>query len=211
MSGTVQWFPATEKSMPVHKLPTVNETARPKLLQANDDAVVVCKDNVLFMRSLPDQSMKLIVTSPPYNLGKEYETKSSLDTYLDAQGETIKEAVRLLHPNGSICWQVGNYVEDGEVFPLDILLYPVFKRAGLHLRNRIIWTFGHGLHCQKRLSGRHETILWFTKGDDYTFNLDEVRVPSKYPNKKHFKGPNKGKLSGNPLGKNPSDVWEIPN
>ena len=68
-----------------------------------------------------------------------------------------------------------------------------------------------GLHCKKRLSGRYETILWFTKSDDYTFNLDPIRVPQKYPNKKYFKGKNKGKLSCNPLGKNPSDVWEIPN
>ena len=50
--------------------------------------------------------------------------------------------------------------------------------------------------------------MWFTKSDDYTFNLDDVRVPSKYPGKKHFKGENKGKLSGNPKGKNPSDIWE---
>jgi adenine-specific DNA-methyltransferase len=175
------------------------------------DAFVLCQDNVAFMRALPADSMKLIVTSPPYNLGKEYETKSSLIAYLEAQKATIKEAVRLLHPEGSICWQIGNYVDDGEVFPLDILLYPIFKHSGLYLRNRIIWSFGHGLHCQKRFSGRYETILWFTKGQDYTFNLDEVRVPSKYPNKKHFKGPKKGLLSGNPLGKNPSDVWEIPN
>jgi adenine-specific DNA-methyltransferase len=163
------------------------------------------------MRSLPAESINLIVTSPPYNLGKEYETKGSLDAYLESQKLTIAEAVRVLHPSGSLCWQIGNYVDEGEVYPLDILLYPIFKSAGLQLRNRIIWTFGHGLHCQKRLSGRYETILWFTKSADYTFNLDEVRVPSKYPNKKHFKGPNKGKLSGNPLGKNPSDVWEIPN
>ena len=74
-----------------------------------------------------------------------------------------------------------------------------------------MWTFGHGLHCKNRFSGRHETILWFTKTDDYTFNLDRVRVPVKYPYKKHFKGPNKGKISSNPLGKNPSDVWDIPN
>ena len=123
----------------------------------------------------------------------------------------IAEAVRLLHPQGSICWQVGNHVDDGEVFPLDIILYQKFKDLGLKLRNRIVWTFGHGLHCQKRFSGRHETILWFTKGDDYTFNLDPIRIPSKYPEKKHFKGPNVGKLSGNPLGKNPTDVWDIPN
>ncbi len=67
------------------------------------------------------------------------------------------------------------------------------------------------MHCSKRFSGRHETILWFTKTDDYYFNLDPIRIPQKYPDKKHFKGPNKGKLSGNPLGKNPTDVWDIPN
>ena len=212
MNGTAQLFRAAEKRLPVLPTETVKNAPRPKLGQSgNEDAVVVCMDNLVFMRSLPDASMKLIVTSPPYNMGKEYEQKRSLDAYLQAQRESIKEAVRLLHPNGSICWQIGNYVDEGEVFPLDILLYPIFKHAGLQLRNRIIWTFGHGLHCQKRLSGRYETILWFTKGEDYTFNLDEVRVPSKYPNKKHFKGPNKGKLSGNPLGKNPGDVWEIPN
>lgn len=173
--------------------------------------VIECQDNLDFMRSLKKGSMDLIVTSPPYNIGKEYEKRTSLDFYIESQAATIAEAVRLLHPQGSICWQVGNHVDDGEIFPLDVILYRIFKDHGLRLRNRIIWTFGHGLHCQNRFSGRHETILWFTKGDDYTFNLDPVRIPSKYPNKKHFKGPNKGKLSGNPLGKNPSDVWDIPN
>jgi adenine-specific DNA-methyltransferase len=172
---------------------------------------IVCTDNLAFMRSLPPASMNLIVTSPPYNLGKEYETRRSLTVYQEEQAATIAEAVRLLHPNGSLCWQVGNYVDNGEIFPLDAVLYPMFKVHGLQLRNRIIWTFGHGLHCQKRFSGRHETILWFTKSADYTFNLDPVRVPSKYPNKKHFKGPKAGQLSGHPLGKNPSDVWDIPN
>lgn len=172
------------------------------------EAVIECADNLAFMRGLPDSSMKLIITSPPYNVGKSYEQRRSQDLYLEEQAAAIAEAVRLLHPKGSICWQVGNYVDDGEIFPLDILLYDLFKVHGLKLRNRLVWTFGHGLHCQKRFSGRHETILWFTKGNDYTFNLDPVRVPSKYPNKKHFKGPNKGKISSNPLGKNPSDVWD---
>jgi len=174
-------------------------------------ALIECQDNLSFMRKLKNESMHLIVTSPPYNIGKEYERRTSNDLYIEQQAATIAEAVRLLHPNGSICWQVGNGINDGEIFPLDILLYPIFKTHGLKLRNRIVWTFGHGLHCQKRLSGRHETILWFTKSDDYTFNLDPIRVPSKYPEKKHFKGPNKGKISSNPLGKNPSDVWDIPN
>jgi adenine-specific DNA-methyltransferase len=172
---------------------------------------IECRDNLEFMRSLPAESMDLIVTSPPYNLGKEYETKRSLDVYRVEQAATIAEAVRLLNPEGSICWQVGNYIDDGEVFPLDVILYEMFKVHGLKLRNRIVWTFGHGLHCQKRFSGRHEAILWFTKSDNYVFNLDAVRVPSKYPEKKHFKGPSRGQLSGHPLGKNPSDVWDIPN
>ncbi len=187
--------------------------AKTDVVRLNRDAqaTIARQDNLKFMRALPDESMNLIITSPPYNIGKEYEKRTSQEKYVEDQAACIAEAVRLLSPCGSICWQVGNHVDSGEVFPLDILLYPLFKNHGLQLRNRIVWTFGHGLHCQKRFSGRHETILWFTKSEDYTFNLDPVRVPSKYPNKKHFKGPNKGELSSNPLGKNPSDVWDIPN
>ncbi len=174
-------------------------------------AVLACEDNLSFMEKLHDGQMKLVVTSPPYNLGKDYESKTSLDDYLEAQGRVISECVRVLHPQGSICWQVGNYVSKGEIVPLDSVLYPVFQSLGLKLRNRIVWHFGHGLHSSKRLSGRYETINWWTKSDDYTWNLDPIRVPSKYPGKRHFKGPNVGKLSGNPKGKNPSDVWEFPN
>ena len=174
-------------------------------------AVLSCSDNLDFMRPLASGSMKLIVTSPPYNIGKAYERRTPLQAYVESQKQTIAECVRLLHPNGSLCWQVGNHVQDGEIFPLDIVLYPIFREHGLKLRNRIVWHFEHGLHCSKRLSGRYETILWFTKGDDYTFNLDPIRVPSKYPGKKYFKGPKAGQLSCNPLGKNPSDVWIFPN
>ncbi len=170
-----------------------------------------CEDNRAFMQKLPDESMTLIVTSPPYNIGKSYERRSSLDAYVEQQAVVIADCVRLLSDRGSICWQVGNHVQSGEIFPLDTILYPIFKQHGLKLRNRVVWHFEHGLHCSKRLSGRYETILWFTKGDDYVFNLDGIRVPSKYPGKKYFKGPKVGQLSGNPLGKNPGDVWIFPN
>jgi len=163
------------------------------------------------LKRIPGESMKLIVTSPPYNLGKKYEDKLSFSAYLEKQEQVITECVRVLSSQGSICWQVGNYVEDAEITPLDILFYQIFKRFGLKLRNRIVWHFEHGLHCKKRFSGRYETILWFTKTDNYTFNLDPVRVPQKYPGKKHFKGSKRGQLSCNPLGKNPGDVWIIPN
>lgn len=168
-----------------------------------------CRD---LLRQIAPGSAQLIVTSPPYNIGKRYEKKKALEDYLAEQDEVIGVCVERLAEGGSICWEVGNHIAGpNEILPLDIALYPLFVSRGLKLRNRIVWHFEHGLHCSRRLSGRHETILWFTKGDEYTFNLDPVRVPQKYPGKKAFKGPKVGQYTCNPLGKNPGDVWIIPN
>lgn len=175
----------------------------------NGNIILHNGDTFNFLKTIPSETAKLIITSPPYNIGKEYETKTSIEKYLENQEFVIEELVRILSDNGSICWQVGNFIDKGEVFPLDIYYYQIFKKFNLFLRNRIIWHFGHGLHAKKRFSGRYETILWFTKSDNYTFNLDDVRVPSKYPGKRSYKGVNKGKPSCNPLGKNPSDIWEF--
>ncbi len=161
------------------------------------------------LSGIPADCIQLIITSPPYNIGKSYEHSAALEEYLKTMQPILSELARVLLPQGSLCWQVGNFVEKGEVFPLDIYFYPFFKELGLNLRNRIIWHFNHGLHASKHFSGRYETILWFTKTDEYKFNLDKVRIPSKYPGKRHFKGPRKGLPSCNPKGKNPSDIWEI--
>lgn len=168
-----------------------------------------CEDALNFMKKIPDGAVKLVITSPPYNIGKEYETKKSIEEYLNNLKPILSELERILADSGSLCWQTGNYIDDGEIYPLDIYFYPIFKELGLKLRNRIIWHFGHGLHCKNRFSGRYETILWFTKGEEYTFNLDAVRVPAKYPGKKYYKGKKKGQYSCNSLGKNPEDVWEM--
>ncbi len=173
------------------------------------EAVIAPGDCLETLRGLPSEFAKLIITSPPYNLGKAYEKATGLEQYLETLRPVVSELARVLSPEGSLCWQVGNYVEKGEVFPLDVFYYQLFKESGFKLRNRIIWHFEHGLHASRRFSGRYETLLWFTKGDTYTFNLDSVRVPSKYPGKTHFKGEKKGQPSGNPLGKNPSDIWRI--
>lgn len=170
---------------------------------------IVTGDNIEVLRGLPARSVDLVVTSPPYNIGKEYETRRRLADYLEGFRPLLHELARVLKPSGSIAWQTGNYVQDGEVFPLDIYFYPLFKELGLQLRNRIVWHFGHGLHARTRFSGRYETILWFTMSERYVFNLDDVRVASKYPGKRNFKGPRRGELSGDPRGKNPEDVWEI--
>jgi len=177
----------------------------------SEDIVLYPGDCLKLLKAIPDASLKLVVTSPPYNIGKEYEKRLKLDEYVDQQSEVIRECVRCLSPQGSICWQVGNYVDKGAIIPLDTILYPIFSDLGLKMRNRIIWHFEHGLHCSRRFSGRYETIIWFTKTDHYTFNLDPVRVPQKYPGKKYFKGPKAGQYSCNPLGKNPGDLWVIPN
>jgi adenine-specific DNA-methyltransferase len=174
-------------------------------------AVVFEGDCREMFRQIPAGAIQLVVTSPPYNLGKEYESHLHLNDYVAQQRAVIAECARVLSDCGSICWQLGNYVDAGAIIPLDSLLYPVFAELGLKMRNRIVWHFEHGLHCSRRLSGRYETILWFTKGDDYAFDLDAIRVPQKYPGKKYFKGPKAGQYSCNPLGKNPGDVWTIPN
>jgi DNA modification methylase len=170
-----------------------------------------CGNSYSFFKNIPSNIATLIITSPPYNIGKTYENKISLEEYISGQERVINELVRILADNGSICWEVGNHVNSGEIYPLDIYFYRIFKDKNLRLRNRIIWQFGHGLHASRRFSGRYEVILWFTKSDKYKFNLDSVRVPAKYPGKRNYKGPNRGAPSCNPLGKNPSDIWDILN
>jgi len=176
-----------------------------------EHVVLHAGDCLDLLRAIPDGAIRLVVTSPPYNIGKEYERRLHLDEYVRQQAEVIRECQRVMAQDGSICWQVGNHVEAGAIVPLDSVLHPVFTSLGLTMRNRIIWHFEHGLHCSRRFSGRYETIVWYTKSGDYLFDLDPVRVPQKYPGKKHFKGPNAGRYSCNPLGKNPGDVWVIPN
>lgn len=177
----------------------------------NAEAVLFHGDCLDLLSGLPDGTARLVVTSPPYNIGKRYEKRVKLEEYLEGQERVIRECARVLAEDGSICWQVGNFVENNEIIPLDVALWPIFRSLGLKMRNRIIWHFEHGLHCSRRFSGRYETIMWLTKTDHYVFNLDPVRVPQKYPGKKHFKGPKVGQYSGNPLGKNPGDLWIIPN
>lgn len=170
-----------------------------------------CQD---LLAALPDEPLfDLVVTSPPYNIGKPYEHRLELKQYEESQKEVIVEVAKRLKPTGSLCWQVGNQILNGSsqrggVFPLDYLFHPIFESLDLVLRNRIVWQFGHGLHCKHRFSGRYEVILWYTRANDFYFDLEAVRVKAKYPGKRYYKGPKVGMLSSNPNGKNPGDAWE---
>jgi adenine-specific DNA-methyltransferase len=183
-------------------------------LEGNVDtkAAVYHGDCELLLPKIPENSVDMIITSPPYCMGKPYEKDNDVETFVKAHERVLPMVVRILKPGGSLCWQVGHHVKNGIVTPLDFLVFQqLAKFPEMKLRNRIIWTFGHGLHCNNRFSGRHESVLWFTKGDEFDFDLDAVRVPQKYPGKRQSRGPRRGELSGNPNGKNPGDVWDIPN
>jgi adenine-specific DNA-methyltransferase len=175
-------------------------------------ALLHSADAVKFLDGLQGESVALTLTSPPYCIGKEYDLSRSLDAFVAEFDRSLDSTIAATANGGAICWQVGHHVANGSIMPLDaIIIERLRRRSELSLRNRIIWGFGHGAHAKKRFSGRHETILWYSKGEPVTFNLDAVRVPQKYPGKRHYKGPRKGELSGNPLGKNPGDLWDIPN
>ena len=164
------------------------------------------------LSQIPDKSVDLVISSPPYNIGKEYESaRKALDAYLEEQAEVLRECSRVLKNTGSVFWQVGSFSDKGALIPLDVRFFPIMESCGLIPRNRIVWARQHGLHGKRRFSGRHETILWFTKSDDYIFDLDAIRVPQKYQNKKAYRGERRGELSGNPEGKNPGDIWVFRN
>ena len=186
----------------------------------NGQITIYATDCMNAFCNIPDESVSLIITSPPYCMGKEYENISDdMNSFVETNTKVLKESIIVLKKGGRLCWQVGFHVNNAISIPLDIIVYNIVNNinSGLNnknkmfLRNRIVWTFGHGVNSEKRFSGRYETILWFTKGDKYIFNLDSVRVPQKYPGKKYSHGKKAGQFSGNPLGKNPSDVWDIPN
>jgi adenine-specific DNA-methyltransferase len=170
------------------------------------DAVQACRDTEPFtlylgdcktlLSDMPADSVDLIISSPPYFIGKEYDRSSRSADFESEHKQLAPLLSRVLRPGGSLCWQTGAHVSNGAVIPLDYIVYGAFScQPGMVLRNRIVWHFEHGVHARKRFSGRHETVLWFTKGEDYTFNLDSVRGPQKYPGKRHYKGPKKGEYS----------------
>jgi len=168
-------------------------------------------DCLELLSNISNESVDIVVSSPPYNIGKEYENRSPLNSYLEEQRKVLSECYRVLKPSGSIFWQVGAYSNKGTLIPLDIKFFPIFEELNMFPINRIVWLRQHGLQAKNKFSCRHETVLWFAKSMEYKFNLENIRVPQKYQNKKHHKGDKKGELSCNPDGKNPGDVWAFRN
>lgn len=172
---------------------------------SDNNCMLYCVDSIKAQKVLPSELFGLVITSPPYNIGKEYETVMSIDDYILWTKKWTRETCRLITNNGSFLLNLG-YVSvesKGHAIPLPYLLW---NEIPLFFNQEIVWNYSAGVACKNYLSPRNEKILWYVKNkDNYVFNLDAIRDKNvKYPNsKKH------GKLRVNTLGKNPSDVWEI--
>lgn len=156
------------------------------------------------LKEIPDESVNLVVTSPPYNIGKpygNYKDKIPLDKWQELISDVTKEVHRVLTPNGSFFLNLSPvpFGNDKEILPMPFLGYEIFKANNLYLRNMITWTFNNMQNCTNRLSGRYENILWGVKDiNNYVFNLDDIRIPYITQNDKRLEGG---------IGRNPTDVW----
>jgi|TARA_B100001758_G_C18345790_1_gene576971 adenine-specific DNA-methyltransferase len=160
---------------------------------------IICGETLNVLKTLPDKSVQTIITSPSYFLKKEYENKNEIfDNYLENHRKIIKESKRVLKDNGAIFWNVAQTVHDNEILPLGAIFYDIFKKLNFFLKNWIIWKFEGGECPRNRLFGRYENVLWLVKRkDNFIFNIDDVRVPTKWLKDKRVRKD----------GKNPEDFW----
>lgn len=162
-------------------------------------------DCLELLAQMPADCVDLTFTSPPYNIGKEYETILPIEDYIDWCTQWIAALHRVAHARGAFLLNVGYVSIPGcaKSIPIPYLLW---DRVPFYLQQEIVWNYGAGVAARKFLSPRNEKLLWYIKNaDDYCFNLDDIRDPDvAYPNQKK-----NGKLRCNTLGKNPSDVWQI--
>lgn len=169
----------------------------------NFNKKLICGDTVSILKRIPSESVDLIITSPSYFLGKAYEEDGTFEDYLELHKEILNECKRVLKEHGAIFWNVAQTLLDKdkkEITPLGAIFYKLFKDLDFYLKNWIIWKFEGGETPSSRLFGRYENILWFVKDKyNFTFNLDSVRVPSKWIKDKRC----------NENGKNPEDYWEF--
>lgn len=174
-------------------------------LYRGDKYAIYNADCMDLMGYIPDNSIDLFFTSPPYNIGKEYEKVMPVDEYLEWSEHWIGEIYRCTKNDGAFIYNVGYFSIPNRARAVPIS-YLMWNRTPFYLNQEIVWNYGAGVATKHYLSPRNEKLLWFVKNKDcYCFNLDDIRDPNVlYPNQKK-----KGRLRCNTLGKNPSDVWQI--
>ena len=172
----------------------------------NEDCILYCGDSLKLMEKLDHSFVDLTVTSPPYNIGKEYEDPMPLEDYISWCKDWIFQIHRITKDQGAFWLNIGylEIPEKGKAVPIPYLLW---DKTPFYFIQEVIWNYGAGVAGRKFFSPRNEKLLWYVKDqENYVFNLDDIRDKNvKYPNQKK-----NGKLKCNPLGKNPTDVWQIP-
>ena len=170
-----------------------------------ESCILFCGDTLQLQKQISCQYVDAVITSPPYNIGKEYENVMPLPDYIEWSAEWINDSSKLLKPSGALLLNLGYVSIDtkGRAIPLSYMLW---DKAPMFLNQEIVWNYSAGVACKNYLSPRNEKILWYVKDSkNYVFNLDAIRDKNvKYPNSKRH-----GKPRVNTLGKNPTDVWEI--
>jgi len=155
---------------------------------------------------VPDNSVRTIHTSPPYNIERDYEgfnDKLGVKDYLDFIEKVLSECMRSLVPGGSLFWQTG-YTTDQEEYitPLDHLTFPLFQKLGFRLKDRIIWHYWGSMAFKAKFTNKHETILWWVKPGRATtqskFDVFPIREATKFYDSRN-----------NLFGRNPGNVWEV--
>lgn len=176
---------------------------------------VICGDAFQLIKQVESGSVDLVLTSPPYGIGKSYEKRcDSMEEYSEMMLPIVPEVIRVLKPGGVIAWQVGQRLEADNVINLSEVYLPEFRRLGMKMINRLIWEFHDnkpfaGTHYQRLTTCHEEVLILYKPGADYSFDLDSVRVPQTYPTKVCYRSSRRGVITCNPKGKNPGDVWDI--
>jgi adenine-specific DNA-methyltransferase len=174
----------------------------PRIVTAPTIQSFINADCIDAMRTMESGSVDLVVTSPPYNAGKEYETDLSVEEYIQFAEHWIAHIPRLLTPTGALWLNVGHIKpSETEAVPLTYLYYPLLVKHGLHVVQEVVWHFEGGLNYSRRFSHRTERWMWCVKDPtNYTFHLDDVRdhtLNVTADNRNHH------------AGKNPTDYWRF--
>lgn len=159
------------------------------------ELITICGDSIEELAKMPDKSVQLIVTDPPYNLNKDYgnnQDKLKFDDYLEFSRKWLSEAKRILADDGTIYIFMGmRYIS---------YIYSILEQElGMTFNSWITWHYTQGIGKTKGFSPRHDDILMFTKNPKkFVFHLDDIRVPQKF-----YRSVN------NMRGANPGNVWEF--
>jgi len=195
-------------------------------LSSLTESQVLLGDNLPILRRLPDACVDLIYVDPPFGTGQvrrlrsittgtgtrtrtgfggrlyTYDVRSAhryrddmpLEEYLDFLRERLVEMHRVLRPTGSLYLHLDFHAVHHARLVLDEIFGPE------RFLNEVIWAYDYGGRARDKWPRKHDNILWYRRGETWTFNRDEIdRVPYMAPGLVGADKAARGKL--------PTDVW----